>query len=347
VVFLGVFLHAVGGLAAGSFYMAFKKVRNWSWESYWLVNSLFTSVLMPCLVALCTVPQLRLILQEAPRKNILWTFFFGMCWGVGSLTFGLALRYLGMSLGMAMVLGLTASFGTLIPPIFMGEFADLIVTTAGLATLGGIFVCLIGIAGCGWAGMSKEKELSPQEKVKYIKEFNFKKGLAVAFFSGVMSACFAFAVHAGKPIADLAEHYNTPEVWGNSAVLLIIMGGGFITNAACCIVMNIRNRSAANYINSGNASLLINYLFCAIAGITGFLEFMFYGMGTTKMGKYHFASFSIHLAFVIIFSNMWGLLTHEWKGCSKRTLRLLFLGLFILLLSTVVIGAGNYFAPSQ
>jgi len=346
-VILGVFLHAIGGLAAGSFYMAFKKVRNWSWESYWLVNGLFTWLLMPWLIALTTVPQLKTILQEAPLKSVFWTFFFGMCWGIGNLTFGLTLRYLGMSLGMAMVLGLTASFGTLIPPIFMGEFGELVMSKSGITTLGGILVCLIGIVGCGWAGMSKEKELSPEEKVKYIKEFHFKKGLAVAFFSGIMSACLAFAVHAGKPIADLAVCYDTPEVWQNSAVMIIIMGGGFVTNAGCCIIMNIRNRSAGNYLNSGNASLFINYLFCAIAGITGFMEFMFYGMGTTKMGKYDFASFSIHLAFVIIFSNMWGLLIHEWKGCSKRTIKLLLLGLFILILSTVVIGVGNYLAPPE
>lgn len=344
---LGVFLHAVGGVAAGSFYMAFKKVRNWSWESYWLVNGLFTWIIMPWLIAILTVPELKTILLEAPLKSFFWTFLFGLFWGIGNLTFGLSLRYLGMSLGMAMVLGLTTTFGTLIPPIFMGTFGELLTGGSGLTTLGGIFVCLLGISSCGWAGMSKERELSLEEKQKYVKEFNLKKGLPVAFFSGIMSACFAFAVHAGKPIAELAQQHETPEVWKNSAVMVIIMGGGFITNAGCCVIMNIRNRSAGNYLNSGNASLFINYLFCAIAGITGFMEFMFYGMGTTQMGKYDFASFSIHLAFVIIFSNIWGLIAHEWKGCSKHTIKLILLGIFVLMLSTVIIGVGNYLAPPE
>lgn len=341
---LGVLFHAIGGFGAGSFYIAFKKVRNWAWESYWLVNGLFTWLIMPWLVALLTVPELKTILLGAPLKSVLWTFLFGLLWGIGNLTFGLSLRYLGMSLGMALTLGLTTTFGTLIPPIFFGEFGELVTSDTGRTTLAGIFVCLLGIACCGWAGMSKEKELSPQEKQKHIKEFNFRRGLAIAVFSGITSACYAFAMQAGKSIAALAESHNTPTVWSNSAVLVIVMSGALITNGGCCLFMNVRNGTTGNYLKSGDASLLTNYVFCAFAGIMGFSEFMFYGMGMTQMGKYDFASFSIHLAFVIIFSNMWGLITHEWKGCSKRTLKLIFLGLFILILSTVVMGVGNYLA---
>ena len=344
---LGILLHAIGGFAAGSFYIAFKKVKNWSWESYWLVNGLFTWVIMPWIIAYFTVPKLMSILQEAPPQSLFWTFFFGICWGVGNLTFGLSLRYLGLSLGMAMVLGLTTAFGTLVPPIFMGEFDALVGSVSGQFILAGIFVCLIGIVFTGWAGVSKENEQSAEEKKKYIKDFNFKKGLMVAVFSGIMSACFAFAMQAGAPIADLSIEHGTTELWKNSAVLVVIMSGGFITNAGLCVFMNIKNHSLSDYINAKGASLSTNYLFCAIAGITGFMEFMFYGMGTTKMGKNDFVSFSIHLAFVIVFSTMWGLITHEWKGSSKRTMKLIFIGILILMLSTVVMGFGNYLAGKE
>jgi L-rhamnose-H+ transport protein len=341
---LGIFLHAIGGFAAGSFYVAFKKVRNWSWESYWLINGLFTWIIMPWLVAIYTVPKLNYILSHLPLGSAFWTFFFGICWGIGNLTFGLSLRYLGMSLGMAIVLGLTTAFGTLVPPIFIGEFGTLVSTISGQVTIGGVLVCLTGIVFTGWAGVSKEQEQTAEEKQKYIKDFNFKKGLLVALFSGLMSAGFAFAVQAGKPIAELASYHGTPELWKNSVVLIIMMGGGFITNAGLCIFMNVKNKSIGNYVNSGNASLGINYLFCAIAGITGFMEFMFYGMGTTKMGENDFVSFSIHLAFVIVFSTMWGLITHEWKGCSRRTAKLIIAGMLLLLLSTIVMGYANYLA---
>ena len=341
---LGIILHAIGGFAAGSFYIAFKKVKNWSWESYWLVNGLFTWIIMPWVIAYFTVPQLMDILLGADRESLFWTFIFGVCWGVGNLTFGLSLRYLGMSLGMAMVLGLTTAFGTLVPPIFMGEFGMLINTVPGQVTIGGVLVCLIGIVFTGWAGVSKEREQTAEEKQKYIKDFNFKKGLMVAAFSGVMSACFAFAMQSGAPIAELSMEHGTTELWKNSAVLIVIMGGGFITNAGLCVFMNIKNGSLSDYFNARGASLKVNYFFCAIAGITGFMEFMFYGMGTTKMGKHDFASFSIHLAFVIVFSTMWGLITHEWKGSSRRTMRLIFIGILILMLSTVFMGFGNYLA---
>ena len=340
---LGVLFHGIGGFGAGSFYIAFKKVKNWAWESYWFINGVFTWLIMPWLLAYFTVPELKTVLTEAPVTSVFWTFFFGLLWGIGNLTFGLSLRYLGMSLGMALTLGLTTTFGTLVPPIFMGEFGQVITELPGQITLLGIGVCLGGIALCGWAGMSKENELSSEEKQQYIAEFNFRKGLLIAVFSGITSACFAFAIHAGDPISKLAETHNTPEVWGNNVVLIIIMAGALFTNGGTCLVMNIKNRTHGNYVNAKGASLPTNYLFCAIAGIVGFSEFMFYGMGETQMGKYNFASLSIHLAFVILFSNMWGLITHEWKGCSKRTYRLLYAGLAVLLSSTVVMGIGNYF----
>ena len=341
-VIVGVSLHSAGGFAAGSFYMAFKKVKSWAWESYWLVNGLFTWIIMPWVIAVLTVPQLSAILRGMSLRSAFWTFFFGTCWGIGNLTFGLSLRYLGMSLGMAMTLGLTTTFGTLVPPIFFGKFGELATSVSGLTTLGGIFVCLLGIAACGWAGISKEGELSKEEKQRYIKEFDYKKGITVAIFSGIMSACFAFAVYAGKPIRELAELHNTPTLWSNGPVIVLIMAGGFVTNAGCCLIMNIKNHTVSDYINGRGAPLLNNYIFSAIAGITGFMEFMCYGMGTTQMGRYDFASFSIHLAFVIIFSNMWGLICHEWKGCSRKTFGLITLGLALLMLSTIIMGVGNY-----
>ena len=341
---LGVLFHGIGGFGAGSFYIAFKKVKNWAWESYWFVNGLFTWLIMPWCVALFTVPELWTILREVPAKAGWLTFFFGFLWGIGNLTFGLSLRYLGMSLGMALTLGLTTAFGTLVPPLFFGTFKEIISSVSGWTTLAGIGICLFGIALCGWAGMTKENELSKEEKQKYVKEFNFRRGILIALFSGITSACFAFAVQAGKPIRELSESHHTPAIWSNSAVIVIIMAGALLTNGGCCLIMNIKNRTLGNYLKSGNASLSKNYLFCAIAGIAGFSEFMFFGMGTTQMGKYDFASFSIHLAFVIIFSNMWGLITHEWTGCSRRTYRRLFAGISVLLLSTVVMGLGNYFA---
>ncbi|MHC4664397.1 MAG: L-rhamnose/proton symporter RhaT [Planctomycetota bacterium] len=342
--FLGVILHALGGLAAGSFYIPFKKVRNWAWESYWLVGGFFSWIIAPWLIALATVPDLRFILYEAPLKSILLCYLFGLLWGVGGLTFGLSMRYLGMSLGYALALGFCAAFGTIIPPIATGTFVELVSRGSGLTTLGGVVVCLLGIAVCGWAGIFKEKELSEEKKKETIKEFNFAKGLWVASLAGIMSACMAFGIAAGKPIAQLAVEKGTEPLWQNSVVFVCILAGGFTTNFIWCVFLNARNRTSKDYVTAGGASLVSNYIFSALAGVTWYLQFMFYGMGTTKMGKYDFSSWTIHMAFIIVFSNIWGLIFREWKGSSRRTHQIIFLGIVVLTGSTVVVGLGNYLA---
>ena len=339
---LGLVLITLGGFAAGSFYIPFRKVRNWAWESYWLVNGFFSWIIMPWVVALLTVPKLMSVLCEAPASSIFWSYLFGLLWGIGGLTFGLSMRYLGMSLGYAIALGFCAAFGTIIPPIYFGTFGDLITHISGLTTLAGVLVCLIGIAICGWAGVSKEKELSAEQKKETVEEFNFIKGLLVAIFAGVMSACMAFGFAAGEPIAKIAVGQGAVNLWMNSPVLVVIFAGGFATNFIWCVFLNIKNRTARNYLNSGDASLVNNYVFSALAGIIWYLQFMFYGMGRTKMGEYDFASWTVLMALIIAFSNMWGLIFHEWKGTSRRTIRIIVSGIIVVILSIVFIGAGNY-----
>ena len=344
---IGVFLHAVGGFAAGSFYIPFKKVRNWAWESYWLAGGVFSWILAPWFVAFLVVPELLSVLSKAPPAGIFWTYIFGVLWGIGGLTFGLSMRYLGMSLGYAIALGFCAAFGTIIPPIFKGEFGDLVAQTSGLVTLTGIFVCLIGIAICGWAGVSKEKELPDEKKKEAIKEFNFAKGVWVAIFAGAMSACMAFAIEAGEPIAELAQERGTPSLWVNSPVFILILAGGFTTNFLWCVFLNIKNRTAKDYLNGRNSPLISNYFFSALAGITWYLQFMFYGMGKTRMGDYDFSSWTIHMAFIIVFSNIWALIFREWKGSSKRTHRIICLGILVLVASICVVGWGNYLKKAE
>ena len=340
--FLGVALHALGGFAAGSFYIPFKKVRKWAWESYWLVGGFFSWIIAPWVVAYLVCPDVIAILSSAPKSSLLWAYVFGVLWGIGGLTFGLTMRYLGMSLGYALALGFCAAFGTIIPPVFKGEFGGMVTQLSGLVTLGGVVVCLTGMAVCGKAGVSKERELSADEKKAAVTEFDFVKGVWIAIFAGIMSACMAFAIQAGKPIAEMAVTHGTAGLWQNSPVFIVIFAGGFTTNFIWCMALNIRNRTAINYVSGPAATQLANYLFSALAGITWYMQFMFYGMGTTRMGKYDFSSWTIHMAFIIVFSNIWGLLFHEWKGSSRKTHSLIFAGILVLIASTLVVGLGNY-----
>jgi L-rhamnose-H+ transport protein len=342
--FLGVVLHAIGGLAAGSFYIPFRKVRAWAWESYWLVGGLFSWIVAPWVAGLLTCPRLVEALRAAPPRAVFWCYVFGVLWGIGGLTFGLSMRYLGMSLGYALALGFCATFGTIIPPMFEGKFGGLLATLSGQVMLGGVLVCLGGMSICGWAGMRKEREVPAEEKKASVREFSFVKGVWVAVFAGVMSACMALAFWQGAPIAATAVRMGTPDLFKNFPILIVALAGGFTTNLVWCVALNLKNRTARDYLSAPGASLVANYLFAALAGITWYLQFFFYGMGTTRMGKYDFSSWTIHMAFIIVFSNLWGLYFREWKGSGRRTLRIILTGILVLIGSTVVVGIGNWIA---
>ena len=377
---LGVFFHWLGGLASGSFYVPFRKVKNWAWETYWLVGGFFSWIIVPWILAMWMTSDLIHVLREAPRSSLFWVYTFGVLWGLGGLTFGLTMRYLGMSLGMAVALGYTAAFGTLMPPIFRGQFAtEVLGTTSGQIILAGVAVCMVGIVFAGMAGMSKEKELSEEQKRASIKEFNLKKGLLVATFSGVMSACFAYGLAAGDPIKAITLRHGTPVLWQGLPVLVVVLLGGFTTNFIWCAILNVRNRTGYQYFSSelrgpvparsdepilenvidapaeemaverrlqeaspSRAPMLSNYFFSALAGTTWYFQFFFYTMGETQMGRYKFSSWTLHMASIIIFSTLWGIALKEWKGTSQRTKWLVGLSLFVLVSSTVVVGYGNY-----
>lgn len=344
---LGVILIMIGGLTAASFYIPFNRVKQWSWETYWLVGGVFSWIIAPWGLALLFSPNLCDVIKETPLHNLVWAYLFGAMWGVGGLTFGLALRYLGISLGNAMALGYCAAFGTLMPPIFQGKLMEILTTASGKATLVGVCICLVGIAVTGMAGMAKEREVSEEEKKEGVKEFSFVKGVLVATFAGIMSAGMAFGFAAGEPIAQLAVHYGTPPMLQKLPVFCIVLAGGFTTNFIWCVALNIKNGSGKQYLDFARPGLWIaNLLLCAAAGITWYLQFFFYGMGDATIGQYKFSSWTVLMASAILFSTCWGLLLKEWHGCSSRTYKLLAIGLGVLLLSMVIVGYGNYLSTA-
>ncbi len=346
--FLGVILHAIGGLAAASFYLPYKQVKGWAWENYWILGGFFSWIVAPLIAALLIIPDSFEIIRQVPSVTLFWTWFFGVLWGIGGLTFGLSMRYLGIALGYAIALGLCAAFGTLVPPLFRGDLSSVIQTTSGQVTLLGVLVCLIGITLSGKAGMNKEKEFSDEQKKEKIKEFNFLKGLCVALFAGVMSASMSYGLAAGKPIATLAIEKGAPKLWQTLPVLAVVLLGGFMTNFIWCIYLILKKGTLTEYwrntYSSERVSLTRNYLFCIFGGVLWYLQFFFYGMGTTKMGRYDFSSWSLHMASIIIFSTLWGVALKEWKGTSRRTHLWIALGLATLILSTIIIGFGNKLA---
>jgi len=518
---LGVVFHWLGGLASGSFYVPYRGVKKWAWETYWLVGGFFSWIIAPWVLGTIMTGVLIPVLTEAPAEACFWAYFWGAMWGLGGLTFGLTMRYLGMSLGMAVALSYCSAFGTLMPPLFEGTLVEKFSGPSGHWILFGIIVCLIGIAITGMAGMSKDREMPEEQKKEAIKEFNFWKGILVATFSGVMSASFSYGLAAGDPIKNLTlkhtflrsakadsvsvsnvapmsrisekelweelrksqdpavakmvkalsgertitcgkmvsfveksqsaavteqdaasiiaalgqaksvaatgivqyfkdlETVKDPEIrkqaaeyasldlkqatvrianaggdvkkyvakhtlWQGLPVLVVVLLGGFTTNFIWCMLLNFKNKTGYQYFSSTTRSelpqkeketiietavdapgeemaehagkkaakggdrvpMLGNYLFSALAGVTWYMQFFFYSMGETQMGNYKFSSWTLHMASIIIFSSLWGIGLKEWKGTGFGTKTKLTIGLATLILSTIIVGYGNYLATS-
>jgi len=378
--FLGVIFHWIGGFCSATNFIPFRGIKRWSWEVYWIIQGFAAWIIAPTLLASIFVPHLWSILGEAWQthpSSIEYAILFGILWGVGGITFGLAIRYLGIALGYAIALGLCAFFGTLVPPIYHGELAGMFHTTSGVIILVGVFVCLIGVAVNGAAGYSKENEITPEEKAEAgERDYNFGRGVAIAVLAGFMSAFFAFGLDAGKPIAELARTQliasGDLDLWANLPVLIVVLIGGFITNFVWSSILIFQNGSIkqfagepglnpmratatagdtlvdfdpldpSTYDRIAPRTLIANYLFAAMAGIIWYFQFFFYSMGQTKMGKYDFSSWTLHMASIIIFATLWGLVLKEWHGTSMRTKLLVTAGLALLIGSTMIVGYGNY-----
>jgi L-rhamnose-H+ transport protein len=380
--FVGVIYHWIGGFASATNFIPFRGIKRWSWEVYWLIQGFAAWIVAPTLLASIFVPNLFSILRAAPPSSIGYAILWGILWGMGGLTFGLAIRYLGIALGYAIALGLCAAFGTIVPPIFHGQMLSILHQTSGQIILFGVAVCVVGVAVNGAAGISKEHEITPEEKAEAGEtDYSFGKGLAVAVFAGFMSSFFAFGLDAGKPIADIARKellaHNRLDLWQNLPVLIVVLWGGFLTNFIWSAILIIKNHSAKQFLGAPGSNpmrathasgdtlvdfdpldastydrlsprtLTYNYIFAALAGVIWYFQFFFYSMGTTKMGKYDFSSWTLHMASIIIFATLWGLALKEWRGTSFRTKMLVTAGLALLIGSTIIVGYGNYLKASQ
>jgi L-rhamnose-H+ transport protein len=335
---IGILLIAIGSLGAASFYVPFKKVKHWAWESYWIMQGVAAWLIYPWIFALLTVPPGTLadILHDAPSSAKWLAVMFGALWGIGGLTFGLSIRYMGIALGQSLVLGLTAALGTLIPAVVAGD--NLFSSRAGILTLVGVAIALAGIVIIGYAGVLKNKNLTPEERKAAVKDFALKKGVMIALLSGIMSACFAYGYQAGKPIEEIARQYGTNELFVSNPSLIFILLGGFITNFIYCAWLNIKNGTWKDYTRVSGGILLNNIAFTFLAGLLWFLQFHFYGMGKSQVPVQMEAfSWSILMALNIAFSNIWGLFLKEWKGVGKKTIAVLVAGIIILILSTFII----------
>jgi L-rhamnose-H+ transport protein len=342
---IGTLIFMLGGLAGALFYMPFKQVRKWAWESYWMVYAVFGLVVVPWILALTTCPNLFSVLKSGPRTEIVYCLVCGAIWGFGGLTFGLMIRFLGVGLGMAMGLGLTSAAGTLIPPMLKGKeaVAAMFTTSGGIASVGAALISVAGIVLVGMAGMSKESELPEAEKKKAVAEFNFRKGLLLAVFCGLTSSGMSFGLQGGPELQRLAmtSEPATSATWAGMPVLVIVLLGGFVVNAGWCLILNAKNKTGGDYVNTG-APLLRNLIFAGLAGAIWCSQFICFKTGEPQMGAISYVGWAVLMASAIFFSQLFGLALGEWRGTSRKTVRLLSAGLCVLVASSGVAVYAGY-----
>jgi L-rhamnose-H+ transport protein len=332
---IGLLIIAVGSFGQSSSYVPIKKIKDWSWESFWLVQGIFAWLVFPLLGALLALPADGSLFDLLYSGGAWEAIVFGVLWGVGGLTFGLSMRYLGVALGQSIALGTCAAFGTVFPALLSGK--DLL-HGDGLLLLAGVSVTLAGIAVIGYAGTLRAKNMSEEEKKAAIKDFALTKGLLVALLAGVMSACFALGLDAGTPIKETALAGGVNPLYAGLPVIFLVTFGGFLTNACYCIRQNIKNKTGKEYLNS--RVLVNNVFFCVVAGLLWYSQF--FGL---ESGKSFLAgspvllafSWSILMSLNVLFSNVWGIVLKEWKGVGKSTVVVLVTGLLILVLSIIII----------
>lgn len=332
-VLLGLLIIAIGSFGQSSSYVPIKKIKSWEWENFWLVQGIFAWLVFPLLGALLAVPEGGSLFSLLSSGGALMSIIYGVLWGVGGLTFGLSMRYLGVALGQSISLGTCSAFGTLFPALmadtdlFHGE---------GLVLLLGVCITLAGIAVIGYSGSLRSRSMSEEEKKAAVKDFALTKGLLVALLAGVMSACFALGLDAGTPIKEVALSANVNPLYAGLPVILLVTFGGFLTNAAYCFWQNIKNGTTKDYFKVSPSLFINNVLFCMLAGVLWYSQF--FGL---EMGKSFFTDNAVLMAFAwsilmslnVVFSNLWGIILREWAGADHKTLVALGIGLLILIFS--------------
>ena len=336
-----VLYHAVGASSAALCYTPQKKLVNWSWQTYWLAQAFICWLVLPVVIAFITIPQLLIVLQEAPSSAMQKSFLLGMAYGIGGTAFGIAIRYVGFSLTYAIAVGISCVLGTLLPPLVNGSLSDVLKSNGAAFLISGVVMGALGIALCGVAGRSKEKDLDKDNNDKTL--FSLAKGLPLCFLAGVLSALYGFSLDQGRPIADVALAHGAGNFKTN-VIYIFSNTGAFVTTTIYCLYLHTKQKTFAEYSDQPPqlSQRIFNYLLAILTGILWYGQFFFYGLGTVRMGKYEYTSWAIHMIMLVLFSSIAGLVMKEWKNCSTKTIRLLIIALIVLITAVLLLAYGNY-----
>lgn len=339
---LGTFMHAIGAASSAACYTPQKKVRNWSWQTYWLTQASFCWFILPIVGAWLTIPHLDVVLSEAPKRAMANSFLLGMAYGIGGTAFGISIRYIGFSLTYAIAVGLSSVLGTLIPPLVKGTFGEILQKPGALWVMSGVAIGAVGIGLCGLAGRKKEKDLQDKSAEG---EFSIVKGLLLSLLAGVLSAVYGFALEAGEPIAEVAYRHGA-DVFRGNVIYIFSNTGAFVTTAIYCLYLGVRHKTLGELVElpagEEKASLPLNFGMAALTGLLWYGQFFFYNLGHVRMGAHKFISWAVHMIMLVLFSNFIAIALKEWKGCGRSTKATIGIALAVLVGAILALTRGTY-----
>jgi len=338
-ILVGIGWHMVGAASAASFYAPIEKVKRWSWETTWAVAGIFSWVLLPVGVSCLLLPHFGAFYSSIPSAVLWKAALFGAMWGVGNVNYGLTMRYLGMSLGIGVAIGVTLVVGTLVPPLMHGQAAMLFETRGGLLNMAGVVVALIGVVIVSYAGHQKEEQLKTGEPT----EFNVMLGLGLAVMCGIFSSGMSFAMDASGPIRAAAEGVGVKHLYSALPAYVFIMGGGALVNFAYCFgrLAMVKKLSLREDLRQPQRVITKNALMAAAGGIMWYFQFFFYAWGQANIPeRLSYVNWMLHMSGYVLFGGIVGLLLGEWAGVTSRPVRLLWLGIVVIILAANLVGLG-------
>ena len=329
----GLILILVAGIFQGTWALGVKRSEPLSWEALWAPFSLIGMIIIPFVWVSIVIPDLRAVIEAVPSK-VIWTpFIFGATWGIGAVTFGLAIKYIGMSLSYGINMGIASTIGALIPFFQLDNLQSNLV----VAVVGGSVVVVIGIILITRAGILREKYQGKNED-QIVKEGHTRIGIILALIGGLSTAAFNVGFNAALPVVDVAVEMGATTANGSLIAWLFVLSGGFILNFAYAVFLLIKNKSYKTYAAKGSGK---GILVMVITAIAWFAAIGIYGQGAAVMGELGpIAGWIMFMALALIVSNIWGLRTGEWKG-MKVPLKYLYAGNIILILSWIILGWAN------
>ncbi len=354
----------IGAICGGSFGLPSKFARkDTPWEVLWGPFFFFVTILIPVILAPLLVTDLGGVYEIVGWEKILPVLIFGLLWGLGSMTLGKSFAFIGLSLAYALNYGAQIIFGSMMPMAIFS--ADQFLTSHGYVIMSGVAVCVLGVIISGKAAILKERSMAdaasetdpPADATAGVKKPKLLIGLTIGILSGVLCACYAVAANYGTPVSDeakivaeaaLAAGQTTSLAAAQApawAMTALVLWGGAISACGYCVVQLTRNKTWGHLTRSGVGRILV---LAAVMAILHDAAIFFFGLSLSKLGALAVpVGYPVFMSFAIIVGNIHGFRTGEWKGASRKSIKLIVVGILILVIGVSVLAKGNTMAELE